>query len=427
MAVWYFNRGEWSEAYVFLKLLGIGRIYGATADLRLDPTIFMDIVEILRPENKRDHDNILKFKRTVLGDDVAIEAEADRVRFAVYTPDEMLHYAESVYDAIRNTAMGQRKFSIPETQSFLEELRLSSPKAPPMTPEQQERYGAKSDIILTTLDSIDHTLSTNGYSIKSHMGHASTLLNFSDGSNMVYKVVGCSEEIMHRLNAIEGQVDMIAAIRDNEDLSLSFLDSHPVYNRKGENLGCVFHDNLMYIDTHMDQILAEAVLIRCGYRDQNVRPSKVRDITNKIAQINPLHIRHDPLAFYQAKMKELLFSSFGGMTASTHWDGRKRLSGGYIDVSATGELLFYRAISDDVFTSYLFEHTFFDLPQRGCNFEAAHLRGQWYCDNQEEDAAELNRVLQVVPKKGNCAYVYYSDQWGEPAYLLNLNFQIRFK
>ena len=28
MAVWEFNRGEWTEAYVFLRLLGEGRIYG---------------------------------------------------------------------------------------------------------------------------------------------------------------------------------------------------------------------------------------------------------------------------------------------------------------------------------------------------------------------------------------------------------------
>ena len=33
MAVWKFNRGEWTEAYVFMRLLGDGRIYGASSEL----------------------------------------------------------------------------------------------------------------------------------------------------------------------------------------------------------------------------------------------------------------------------------------------------------------------------------------------------------------------------------------------------------
>ena len=34
--IWEFNKGEWTEAYVFLRLLGEGRIYGATAELVKD-------------------------------------------------------------------------------------------------------------------------------------------------------------------------------------------------------------------------------------------------------------------------------------------------------------------------------------------------------------------------------------------------------
>ena len=34
--IWRFNRGEWTEAYVFLKLLSDGKIYGATEDLNAE-------------------------------------------------------------------------------------------------------------------------------------------------------------------------------------------------------------------------------------------------------------------------------------------------------------------------------------------------------------------------------------------------------
>lgn len=52
MAVWEFNRGEWTEAYVFLRLLGEGRIYGASADLVKDEKTYIDIVNIIRAEPK---------------------------------------------------------------------------------------------------------------------------------------------------------------------------------------------------------------------------------------------------------------------------------------------------------------------------------------------------------------------------------------
>ena len=44
MAVWEFNRGEWTEAYVFLRLLGDGRIYGASANLVKDELTYIDII-----------------------------------------------------------------------------------------------------------------------------------------------------------------------------------------------------------------------------------------------------------------------------------------------------------------------------------------------------------------------------------------------
>ena len=61
MAVWQFNRGEWTEAYVFLRLLGDGRIYGATSELIKDETIYLDIVNIIRDEP----DKILIFERFI--------------------------------------------------------------------------------------------------------------------------------------------------------------------------------------------------------------------------------------------------------------------------------------------------------------------------------------------------------------------------
>lgn len=427
MGIWEFNRGDWSEAYVFLKLLGLGRIYGANANLVKDPSTFMDVIEILRFENNRENDKVLQFRRSVLGPDANISAISDNVEFAVITSDEMSEYALKLYQDIRAVADGRRKIRLPEIQAFLESMKLSSPKAPSFTNEQRAEFGSKADIIVTTRDSVDHVQSTSGFSIKSHMGSSSTLLNYSGASNMVYKVVGCTEDIMHRLNAIDSQNEMIQTIKSDPNLSLSFIDSKKAYDRSGRCVGSIFGENLAFVDTGMIKVMGVAVLALCGYLENSPRSSDIKDIVVAVAEVNPLNIRNNPYAFYEAKFKDLLFASFGGMTASTPWDGRRRITGGYIDVSRDGEVLYYRALSDDIFNSYLFGHTFMDKPQRGREYHIANQKALWYLAGQDIDETVIQRITRDKPKKGDCAYIYFSDEYDEPCYCLNLNFQIRFR
>ena len=40
------NRGEWSEAYVFLKLLADGKLYAADAKLDQIKTLFLSLIHI---------------------------------------------------------------------------------------------------------------------------------------------------------------------------------------------------------------------------------------------------------------------------------------------------------------------------------------------------------------------------------------------
>ena len=45
------NKGEWSEIYVFLKLLADGRLNAADANLNAIPNVYYPIIKILRQEN----------------------------------------------------------------------------------------------------------------------------------------------------------------------------------------------------------------------------------------------------------------------------------------------------------------------------------------------------------------------------------------
>ena len=45
------NKGEWSEIYVFLRLLATGKLFAADADLNKISGTFYNILNILRNEN----------------------------------------------------------------------------------------------------------------------------------------------------------------------------------------------------------------------------------------------------------------------------------------------------------------------------------------------------------------------------------------
>lgn len=145
---------------------------------------------------------------------------------------------------------------------------------------------------------------------------------------------------------------------------------------------------------------------------------------------NPLNVRN-PVVFYPAKLKALLFASFAGMTASNEWNGRKKLTGGYIDVDKEGEMLYYRAISDDVFENYLYKHTFFDRPDRGVEKElAVNIAKAKVFENRDLSQEEVNSIVfvngqngQRRPKKGDYGYVYQVDD----SFYIAINFQIRFR
>ena len=143
-------------------------------------------------------------------------------------------------------------------------------------------------------------------------------------------------------------------------------------------------------------------------------------------EINPIGIKK-PEMFYPAKFKDFLFASFAGMTASSEWNGRKRLTGGYIDVSREGDMLYYRAMSDDIFGNYLFENTYFDRPDRGVYKDLAVAEARAYCSGGALSGEEINQVIfkngRRKSKKGDFGYVYAKDG----RYFIDLNFQIRFR
>lgn len=425
--IWQFNKGEWTEAYVFLRLLGDGRIYGANEDLCKDERIYIDIVNIIRYET----DNILRFERILSGNEGSVACYENEAQFVVKVAPEFSQQAEYLYNAIKDVQSGNRRFSIPDSQGFLSSLHFSQPKSPGFPKEIEELYGKKTDIIIETEDSLDRARTKEGFSIKSHLGSNPTLFNSSTASRLVYEIKGCTDEKMHSINAIDefskrptknnpDVQSIVRAIKEDDSLQLKLV---------ADKCDKIFKKNIMFIDSQMLKILDIVARLQCGLID-GAKSSDSADIVAALAVVNPLEV-DDPNNFYTSKIKNFHFDSFSGMTAARPWDGRRKLSGGYIDVDKEGGMLYYRAISDDVFCSYLFKHLYFDRPDRGYKKDIAVARGKAFLENRELTEQELydltyevkNGKEQKRAAKGEFGFIYKELD----KFYIDLNFQTRFR
>lgn len=406
MSIWDFNRGEWTEAYVFLYLLGSGRLYGANENQLRNDLTYIDIVNIIRDEP----DSLIIFERYLEEEQVKISFENEGViRFL--TAPELTAKASLLYEKIRTVSAGNRKLQVPEIQDFLERMFIKSPKAN-LSSRAKEQYGAKADIIITSEDSQDRARRTEGFSIKSHLGSSPSLFNGSQTSGFVYEIPECTESLMHAINALDSFTDMIAYIRQN--LSLKFC-------------GCrneVFAENLELSDGSLENVLNELVLSAINYNEGALSKS-LTDLCDALACSNPLGKRH-PEYYYSSKIKKFLFDSFAGMTATSTWNGRRNLTGGYIDVNKDGEMLYYRANSDDVFCNYLMKYAYLDFLDRGRFKDVAVAKAIAYNEHREITEDELHEATfksdgKKKDVKGNHGYVY--ERNGQ--FYIDINFQVR--
>ena len=417
--IWEFNKGEWTEAYVFLRLLGDGRIYGADEHLKKDERIYIDIVNIF----KYEADKIYRFASEISDSVASVCGYEDEQRFIILTPPELAGRAERLYAAIRDVKSGDRKFSVPDIQEYLQNLRFNSPKVPALPKKYEKEFGKKTDIVIEIEDSIDGARSKEGFSIKSHIGSSPTLFNSATKSNIIYEVVGCNDDLMHRINAVDDFIGKDATeLKPERDGMIRAIKRHNLELKLAEEkCDATFRNNIMYVDTKMLTILDVVVRLQTGILP-GAKSSDSVDIVEALAKVNPLNFPN-PKHFYEAKIKDFHFASFSGMTASREWDGKKRLTGGYIDVDKDGGLLYYRAISDDVFCTYLHKHLYFDRPDRGGYKDLAVAEAKAYLEGKELSDEAVKKILADHAAKGKWGYIYKEDG----KYYMAINFQTRFR
>ena len=326
------NKGEWSELYVFLKLLGDGVLYAADADLNKIEDLYYPLIEILRKENENT--------KHYVKDDINIKVKDENNNPLLELPaTEFETKAIVLYNAIKNN---KGAFSVEEIENFINFIQYTKIKA---------NSAEKGDITIVLHDNKTYRNDLFSFSIKSYIGGAPTLFNPGPSTNFTYKIIGnLSDEDIKQINSIDDHSKIISRIEAilNKNCRIEF------FNVEHETCKA----NLQMIDTLFPLIMSQ-ILFNRYISNKN----GIKELTQVITEQNPCNydLNIQPHS-YEFKIKNFLTSSALGMTAATPWSGLYRATGGCIIAKEDGETLCYHAYNYNDFQDYLYNNTRIETP-----------------------------------------------------------------
>lgn len=357
------NKGEWSEMYTFLKLLGDGKVYAGDQNLNKIQNLFYPIIMILR-EERNGHFNYIPEGQNIV----------------IQTPEgeNLLKLPVSIFlkkasHLLEEIKTNKGAFSVPKIEDFMKEIYCSSLKA---------KSTSKADIRIVLHDRRTKINSEMGFSIKSQLGHPSTILNASKATNFNFKIEGVtlSEDDINEINSINPKREKV--IRRVKEIEAR--GGHLVFDKMANP---IFENNLIMLDRDLPQIIATLLLeqITSG-------KSSLKDLTEIISKKNPLAYNNSlNHPFYEYKIKHMLTSTALGMIPAKTWHGKYDANGGYLVVKSDGEIVCYHFFDRNRFEDYLFNNTYL-----------------------ERSSTDRHKYAIITKKEDNTP-------------IFNLNFQIRLK
>lgn len=323
------NKGEWAEFYAFLKVLTDRQL--PAADKNLEPTDRMFVFQKVIRQDEKDQPTKI-YDLTGPENAIAIKNDKETETIRVFDASDLGEKTRRIFERIRES---DKTFEIPEAEELLADLMCTRIKA---TNEN------KADLVAVIHDRISESSPMLGFSIKSMVGGASTLLNAGKTTNFIYKVKGFTGDT-NEINAIETKSkirDRIARTKDHGGVFefVSVADEQ-------------FEDNMRGIDTMLPEFVAH-MLLDFFSSDRRF----VSDLVSAMTEDTVMKERFSmSLSKYMYKIRNFLDAIALGMVPSKPWDGFMKAHGGYIVVKEDGEVLCYHLYNRDEFQMYLYENT----------------------------------------------------------------------
>lgn len=329
----------------------------------------IDIEELYNPILKVVHEEIKRYEYRPNVDQHIVVIDENGHEYTRISMNRFIKESHNLLEEIESG--GSRSFEIPTSEAFMNEIGCSLFKAPSKD---------KADIHIVIHDLRTNMTPNLGFSIKSQLGSASTLLNAGAPTNILYKIEGVSltDEDVASINSIKEHLPRMKEI----------------VNRGGRFTYCdiehqTFKNNLLFLDSRMPEFIAECLVID----SMPNATSMIKEAVEMVAEKNPFGFTgNDVVAFYEHKMKVLLLDAALGMTPSREWNGRYDANGGYIVVRKDGEIVCYHFYNRNDVEDYLYNNTRFERGSR-----TRHNFGSLFSDNDGNVYIRLN--LQIRFKK----------------------------
>jgi len=331
-----YNKGEWSEAYAFTKLIGDGQVFASDEDLNKISDKIYPILKVFK-------DEIERYYETNTDDGIVNVVDYNGEIIFYLKSSTFLDIAEESLELIKNGK--GRTFEVPLLKDFLEDIGIYSFKS---------SSTKKEDMKMEIFDENINQPSKLTFTLKSHIGSKPTILNASHLTNFTYRVKGMSDEDFIYLNSITKENDDTWKITkfnkifeeyENNNYEIEWID-------EDDN---ILYQNLRLIDSNLPKILAFIIF----YYHSHERSSSIEFLTEKLIEYNPLDLSdEEKRTFYKNNISKFIETVTFGMTPNIKWDGNYVVSGGLLTVKKDGEILCHHVFYDDIsLKNYLFKNT----------------------------------------------------------------------
>src|SRR5690554_129234 len=321
------NKGEWSEIYTLIKVIADKQLFAGDSNLNKIENLIFPIIKVLRDESNGT------FEFSYDNDLVIVKNNNEEIRISV---NEFKKQAHFLLTKLKEKTSAT--FSIPEIESFINSFNSHSLKA---------KSTVKSDIRIVIHDQRTGTNPELGFSIKSQLGGASTLLNAGKTTNFIFKIKNLSltQNQITEINEIETR----SKIKDRIE-KIAQLNGKLEFKKTESS---VFGNNLILIDSALPNIISESLKLFFTSTF-----SSIEELTNQISAKNPLDYNLETNhPFYSYKIKRFLTDIALGMMPSKVWSGQLDATGGYLVVKEDGEVLCYHIYNRNEFEDYLINNT----------------------------------------------------------------------
>ncbi len=327
------NKGEWSELYVFLKLLKDGKLYLADTKLNKISDKFLEIVKIIRG-------NINYFT----GDEIRIFCNNEY--YMSISLEKLDFFSKKIFENISKSKQDDTgAFKILDISDFLNEIKVDNIKAPSKD---------KVDILMEIIDktSVINIDKISGFSIKSDIGSSPTLINASKNTRFKYEIFGISDSDMNDINKIDRASNI-------EYMKSRFkeLFSRASYVKYDSMFSDVYNENLLMIDSKFPEIYAYFILFH--FMTMGIYNLDCNNLCELLQYINPLDLKK---WLYKDRLKDMFVASALGMTPGKLWNKINAVTGGYIVVKRDGEVVCFHLYNRHLFMDYLLNNTIIDRP-----------------------------------------------------------------